>query len=188
MKKTIIFIVAILLCSTLSIIAYASYLGTIQATKVQYPIIVDETPVAKDIPMVSIEDRIYLPIRAMCEALGIGIEWNEEKSEVEIMTHKNETAMTTDKIELGYFGIDGWTGNEVDFSLTKESAVVIADDVLFQLKGKEFLEQTTVGVDEIENGKYYSVYRYKEPIVPGGDLSVIIRKSDGKIMRIVAGE
>ena len=59
--------VVIILSFTLSIIVYAGYMGTIQAIKVQYPIIIDGEKVDKDISMVSIEDRLYLPIRAMCE-------------------------------------------------------------------------------------------------------------------------
>lgn len=72
--------------------------------------------------------------------------------------------------------------------MSKETAGAIADDVFLQMKGNEFLKETVVGIDEIDNGKCYNVYRYKEPIIPGGNLSVIIRKSDGKILRIVAEE
>lgn len=184
-KKILLFIVAIMLSATLGVIVYASYNDTIQATRVQYPIIVDGSRVDKDVSMVSIEDRIYLPIRAMCEVLGIGIEWNEE-GRVEIMTDTSD--VENDRVGLGCYGIDGWTTVETfDLELTKETAVIIADDVFSQIKGNDFVNETTVGIRETEDGKCYSVYRYNE-LVPGGDLSIIIRKSDGKILRIEAGE
>lgn len=161
-------------------------MDTIQATKVQYPIIMDGEKVDKDIPMVSIEDRLYLPIRIMCEVLGIAIEWNEE-GRVEIM--KNNAEIKNDRIEMGYYGLDGWTKvDSVDFEMTKETAVTIADDVFLQVRDNKFLKETVVEIDEIDNGKCYSVYRHKTPIIPGEDLSVIVRKSDGKVLRIVAGE
>ena len=186
MKKYISVMVAIILSFTLSIIVYASYMDTIQATKVQYPIIVNETQVDKDIPMVSIEDRIYLPIRAMCEVLGIGIEWNDE-GRVEIMTDK--ASAETNQVEIGYYGVEGWTSHKtLDFELSKETAIAIADDIFLQMKGKEFLMETVVGINETDDGTCYSIYRYREPIVPGGDVSIIVRKSDGKILRIVAEE
>lgn len=183
MKKVILFIFAVMLSATLSIIVYANYLDIIEATKVQYPIIVDA--IEKDIPMVSIEDRIYLPIRAMCEVLGIEIEWKEE-GRVEIMTDK--AYVENESVEIGYYGIDGWTTAEtLDLKITKETATVIADDVFLQIKGEDFVNETTIGVRETDDGKCYSVYRYKE-LVLGGDLSIIIRKSDGKVLRIIAGE
>jgi hypothetical protein len=101
---------------------------------------------------------------------------------------KGGARILTDKVELGYYGIKGWTGVEVvDLSITKETAITIAEDAFTQIKGKGFVNETEIGAREVDGGKYYSVFRYKEGIY-GGDLSVIIRKSDGKIMRVVAGE
>lgn len=185
MKKIILVMVAIILSFTLSIIVYASYMDTIQAAKVQYPMIVDGKIVDADIPMVSINDRIYLPIRAMCEVLGIEIEWNEE-GRVDVMTNKTE--VENDQVQIGYYGLEGWITDKVaDFEITKETAIVIADDVFSQIKGKEFLVETVMGIRESDDKKTYSVYRYKENVV-GEDLSIIIRKSDGKIINIVAEE
>ncbi len=184
-KRSFLFVLVIVISSALSITAYASYLGTIQATKVQYPIIVDNAQVDKDIPMVSIEDRIYLPIRAICDVLEIGIEWNEE-GRVAIMTDKAD--VKNDSVEIGYYGLEGWTATEtLDLEITKETAVVIANDVFSQIKDEDFVSKTTVGIRETDDKRCYAVFRYEED-VEGGELSVIVRKSDGKVLRIVAGE
>ena len=115
MKKIILVIVATILSFTLSIIVYANYMSTIQAIKVRYPILVNNAQVENDIPMVSIDDRIYLPIRAMCEVLDIEINWNDE-GRVEITTDKEN--VETAKAEIGYYGIEGWTTYEtLDFEL-----------------------------------------------------------------------
>lgn len=185
MKKIILIMVAVLFNFTLSILVHANYIGEIQATKVQYPIIIDGEEVDKDIPRVSIEDRIYLPIRAICEVIGFRIEWNEE-GRVEIMT--NKTDVENDRVEVGYYGVKGWTAEVLDFEITKETAVAIADDVFLKIGGKDFMTETNVGVDETDDGKCYSVYRHEEPNVPGGNISVIIRKSDGKILRVLLEE
>lgn len=102
--------------------------------------------VDKDIPMVSIEDRIYLPIRAICDVLEIGIEWNEE-GRVAIMTDKAD--VKNDSVEIGYYGLEGWTATEtLDLEITKETAVVIANDVFSQIKDEDFVSKTTVGIRE----------------------------------------
>ena len=187
LRKILLFVVATMLSVISCAIVYANYVGTIQATRVQYPIIIDNTSIEKDIPMISIEDRIYLPIRAMCEVLGLGIEWKEKERQVEIVT--DNSVAENEGIEIGYYGIEGWISVDlVEFAMTKETAVIIADDIFLQIKGETFLTETVIGIDETDDGKCYSVYRYTEPIEPGEDLSIIIRKSDGKVLRVVAGE
>lgn len=186
MKKIVLVTAVIILSSILSIIVCASYMDTIQAIKVQYPIIMNGKETDKDVPMVSIEDRVYLPIRAMCEVLGIEIAWKEE-GRVEIT--KNRVDAENDRIEMGHYDIGGWKKvDSVDFEMTKETALAIANDIFLQVKGKEFLLETFARIDEIDNGTCYSIYRYTPPMIPGGELSIIIRKSDGKILRMVAGE
>lgn len=101
----------------------------------------------------------------------------------------SEADAENDRVEVGHYGMEGWTATRApDFKMTEETAVTIANEVFLQLKGKDFLTKTIAGIGERDNRTCYSICRYKEPVVPGGDLSVTIRKSDGKIMRIVAGE
>jgi|LSQX01.1.fsa_nt_gb hypothetical protein len=166
MKKVIMSFIAISIVCTLSMIVYASYIGTIQATKVQYPIIVDNVQVSKEIPMVSIEDRIYLPIRAMCDILNIKIEWKEE-GRVDIMTGKEQEITK-------------------DFIISKDIALKIADIIFAEKFGQDLIEKTQVSVEEVDGA--YKVYRGLEAPVLGGDGTIVISKKDGRIISIIAGE
>lgn len=102
-------------------------------------------------------------------------------------TADQEKGMQNNAFELGYYGKEGWVGESVDFQLGEAVAIAIADDVFLQIEGTDFIDKTTVVVDETYDEKCFVVSRYKE-LVPGGDLSVIIRKSDGKILKVIAGE
>ena len=51
----------------------------------------------------------------------------------------------------------------------------------------DFIDTTIVAVYESYDEKCFVVSRYEE-LVEGGDLSVIIRKSDGKILKVIEGE
>jgi len=166
MKKVILSFVAIFVVCTLGMIVYASYNGTIQATKVQYPIIVDNVQVSKEISMVSIQDRIYLPIRAMCDILNIKIEWKEE-GKVEIMTDKEQEITK-------------------EFNISKDMALKIADIIFAEKFGHDFIEKTQVSVEELDGA--YKVYRCLEVPALGGDGTIIINKKNGRIISIIAGE
>ena len=166
MKKVILSFVALFVVCTLGIIVYASHNETIQATKVQYPIIIDNVQVNKEIPMVSIQDRIYIPIRTMCNILNIKIEWKEE-GKVEIMTSK-EQELTK------------------EFNVSKDMAIKIADIIFTEQFGHDFIEETQVSVEEVDGA--YKVYRCLEVPTLGGDGTVIINKKDGSIISVTAGE
>jgi hypothetical protein len=179
MKKVIFLLISVVLLVSFGFAGYAFAIQSIQAETVQYPIKINGVEIDTAIPMVNIEGRVYMQLRELCNVLGIGIDWNEKESAVEMMT---------DKVEIGYYGIDGWTKTDLaDLSITKETAVVIAEDVFLQQMGKDFVNKTIVGVRETDDKECYSVFRYEED-VDGGDYSIIIRKSDGKILRIAAGE
>ena len=187
MKKVVFLLISLTLLVLFGFAVYAFAIQSIQAEPAQYPIRINGVEIDTAIPMVNIEGRVYMQLRELCNFLGIGIDWNEKESAVEIMTDKVETEYT-DTVEIGYYGIDGWTKTDLaDLSITKETAIVIAEDVFLQQMGSDFVNKTIVGVRETDDKECYSVFRYEED-VDGGDYSVVIRKSDGKILRIVAGE
>jgi len=78
MKKILSIIIVILL---LSGTAYASFVAT-----VEYPIMVNGSAMTFDVQPVNIDGRTLLPLRAVSEAVGVPIEWNEAKRQVEIKT------------------------------------------------------------------------------------------------------
>ena len=166
MKKVSLFFIAIFIVCTLGMIVYANHNGTIQAIKVHYPIIIDDVQESKEICMVSIEDRIYIPIRALCDILNIKITWKEE-GRVEIVTNKEQEITK-------------------EFNISKDMALKIADVVFAEKFGNDFIEKTQVSVEEVDGT--YKVYRCLDVLTLGGDGTIVISKKDGRIISIIAGE
>lgn len=74
------------------VVAFAGELRTFVAEEANFPVLVDGSPISLDMPVVTIEGRTYLPLRAMGDVLGISVEWNEEKGQAEVAkdTKQNE--------------------------------------------------------------------------------------------------
>ena len=164
MKKLVVFFAGIICVAAFSIIVYANCINTVEADKVQYPIVVDNVPLRQDFPMVSIDDRVYLPLRAMCNIFNIEINWIDE-GRIEIFTKNEESD---------------------DYQITQDMALKIADVVFENKFGHKFVEQTKISIEEKEG--VYKVYRCLDAPVAGGDGTVYINKKDGRIMDIIAGE
>ena len=188
-KKILSLVITITLCTVLCVSVCADYLGKIEGQNVNYPIILDGKKVDGKIPMIMVDDRIYLPIRAMCDLLGNKIEWNDE-GRVEIMTDREN--FEKGPIEVGYYGIDGWTVTKTfDLKISEEAALAIANDVFLAVCGEEYIEETVVNIVDADDGENYSVYRYEEDpyfYIDGGTVEVKIRKSDGKVLKVELGE
>ena len=91
----------------------------------------------------------------------------------------------TDRVEIAIVGCE--PHEKVDLKITEETAIAIADPIFLQRYGKEFVEKTIISVTESKDGSSFEVTRYEE-LMLGGDLTIIIRKSDAKVLRIEAGE
>ena len=166
MKKTIVFLTGIICVIAFSVIVYADYANTIEAIKVQHPIIVDDVPVEQELQMVSIEDRIYLPLRGICNVLGVEIDWKDE-GRVEITTNKEDK-------------------NAKDYQISQDAALKISDIIFEEKFGRDFVDNTKVIIEEVD--ETYEICRYLWPPIPGGGATIIISKSDGQILNISVGE
>ena len=158
-----------LLAGVASIIIYSAAvyanMNNIEAIKVNHPILVNDVLIDQTFPMISIDDRIYLPLRAVCDILNIEIEWKEE-GRVEITTNEEY---------------------ENDYQISENMALEIADIVFTAKFGKEFVETTDVFVESTYDA--YKIYRRpSDNSILGGDGCIYIGKKDGRIINIVAGE
>jgi len=179
MKKILIISAVIMVVIFAVPFAYAANGQTRQAADVQFPIRVNGEMINTPIFMVNIDGRVYVQLRALCNVLGMPIDWNDGERTVEITTE-------ADRVYVGYDGIEEW--DKANLDMTEETAVAIADAVFLQRYGKDFVEKTAIGVRETDDKKSFIVFRYEEEFDCGGDISIIIRKSDGKIFRIELGE
>lgn len=81
MKKFISgFVVGALLFSMLGVFAAATYV----AKPVDFKVLVNGKEFTSDPPPLEVDGRTYLPLRAMGDALGVPVKWNEELRQAEV--------------------------------------------------------------------------------------------------------
>lgn len=79
------FVCGILVCILIfSGVVLADSFRSFIAQEEDFPIMVDGNQINLDMPVVTIDDRTYLPLRALSETLGITVGWNGSKKQVEI--------------------------------------------------------------------------------------------------------
>lgn len=96
MKKFISgFIAGALIFSMLGVFAAVTYV----AKPVDFKVMVNGKEFTSDPPPLEVDGRTYLPLRAMGDALGVPVNWNEEKRQAEVgnnatVAAKNEYSRT----------------------------------------------------------------------------------------------
>ena len=81
MKKFICgFIVGAIVCSLIGVYAATTYV----ANPVSYKVLVNGKEFTSDPPPVEIEGRTYLPLRAIGDALGVPVKWNQTLGQAEV--------------------------------------------------------------------------------------------------------
>ena len=103
MKKFICgFLIGAMLFGTIGAFA-VSYV----ANPVDFKVLVNGEEFVSDPPALEVEGRTYLPLRAMGEALGVPVTWNEELRQAEVGTAPSDstvssTVQTSDKWKMTY--------------------------------------------------------------------------------------
>ena len=65
--------------------AIANTLRTFTAEEASFPVLVNGVEVKLDMPIVTIEGRTYMPLRALGDVLGVKVDWNDEKQRAEVI-------------------------------------------------------------------------------------------------------
>lgn len=121
-----------------TVIAFAGELRTFIAEEAGFPVLVDGSPISLDMPVVTIEDRTYLPLRAMGDVLGVDVQWNEQKGQAEVT--KNEVPKPTPSV------------NQLDEVVTSDG-VVHYDRIKYEtIDGEEYIKP--VDADKIVSRKW----------------------------------
>lgn len=89
MKK--IFCVTVIVL-TLSIFSFASFSMNegLNIEKVNFDIIINDNQETFDLPVVTINDVTYLPLRELCEKLNMKVEWYSEEKEINISKQQSQ--------------------------------------------------------------------------------------------------
>ena len=118
MKKFISgFIAGALIFSMLGVFAAVTYV----AKPLDYKVVVNGEEFTSDPPPLEVDGRTYLPLRAMGDALGVPVNWNEELRQAEVgMISSNIDANEVKNFIIGDVWNDGfwWIRNYLDGSYT----------------------------------------------------------------------
>lgn len=107
MKKVAIIYSIIILLIFGTIVAYAGT-NNLNLEQADFQFTLNGTDVQFELPVVTINDRTYLPLRELCGKLGITINWIGDDNKIEMITKTDETS-------------NGETHHELkDFSFLKE--------------------------------------------------------------------
>ncbi|WP_059049643.1 stalk domain-containing protein [Paenibacillus senegalimassiliensis] len=94
-KLSAVLVTVLLASSVFKFPISAAATGGIQGTITNVPIAVNGELEKQDVYSISINNSIYLPLRATSELLGLGISWNQQKQAVYITTSVNSVIRTT---------------------------------------------------------------------------------------------
>ena len=220
MKKLLITTIFILISISITAVAVGNQ---ITGVKECYPIVIDGHSAKRQLTTVNIENRVYVPIREMCELFHYNIKWNNENRSIEILTKNLEETIEGEiytEISAGNFEItedigemintDDWIAVEDDTlpvlergngynvdeenpifeeGISEETALAFAHALFKQLRGEDYLEGKAISIEEELDGTVFLAnLHFADFNTDGGDCSIVIRKSDGKILRIYWGE
>lgn len=178
MKKLVVAIFCVVILAVTVVSVYA----LIDVNRV---IIINSREVKFDNPLYVIEDRTYVPIRELCNKLGIPVLWNSEKGQISLDINNKE--VPHNETEANAVLSNGVIPNaETAKSIAKtilESC--IGKPVEYQEDGYEFY--LTVEFSEKQNLWIVTQYaRYNGKPFGGGNISPIIylNKSTGEVTRI----
>lgn len=76
--------------------ALTNTLRTFIAEEASFPIVVDGAKVELDMPVVTIEGRTYIPLRALGDVLGVKVDWNDEKGQAEVLRDGDNVVQATE--------------------------------------------------------------------------------------------
>lgn len=97
MRKKLILVIFVLIMNicVLTFLVYAVPNKQYTANEVNFKVLVNGNEQDFNLPIVTIEDRTYLPARELCDAIGYAIDWHDEV-EIVSMYNKNNTILNDD--------------------------------------------------------------------------------------------
>lgn len=109
-KKALILLPLIVL---LTVVVFADNISQLLAYIVPYKVIVNGEEKKFDSPVVTINDRTYIPLREAGETLGMDVEWSEETKTVTMNTKKQQESKLYPFKKEQLYGFMDATGNIV---------------------------------------------------------------------------
>ncbi len=111
MKKFILgLICGAIICGSMA------FAATYVAESPTFKVLVNGNEFHSDPPVLVVEGRTYLPLRAMGDVLGVPVEWNAELSQVEVGTTSSENSQYTFGSTFNFDGLQITIGTELEWT------------------------------------------------------------------------
>ena len=157
MKKIIIgFILGAI--TTASVTALAINPDIFTAQKATFDVYVEGQKFESENPAIVVDGRSYLPLRAIGEALGVEVDWNEEQRRVEIGKKEVVSVSTSKKETFDFAEVKSNTFN-IDTPLNTQKYLIKQENVTY-IYGAVFADYLSS-----EEGKYYINLPGREPVL-----------------------
>ncbi|HOM02866.1 MAG TPA: cohesin domain-containing protein [Acetivibrio sp.] len=148
MKKALCILVVIVLAST-CLIAYAAETNQWTALRATFNVFVKGEEFQSQDPIVAINGRTYLPLKAIGDVLGVDVVWNEQQRRVEVAMTENDKEKDVAPVIINH---EAGTGEYIlDVALESVKAKP-GDTVEIPLKFENIPAQ---GIDSLNLSLYY---------------------------------
>ena len=91
MKKSLILLEIIVVIIVLATVVFANDIHDLITNAIKYKIIINGDEKSFEMPIVTINDRTYIPLRETGETLGMDVKWYEKNQTIIMNSQKNET-------------------------------------------------------------------------------------------------
>jgi len=173
MKKAVKIIVFMVLLTIISTVTMSVSTNVMQAKKATFDLKLNGVKINRDVSMVVIEGKAYMPVHTLCSLLDVKSWWNDKEKVVEIQM--------------------GEHSEHINLNITKETALKIGEALLNNGFSQESIEKTSGRNVRDRGDGTYAVCFYEESLeegveIFGGDITYIISKADGRVIDIEYGE
>jgi len=161
MKKKTIAALSIIGAIFISLVVFASDINQLIANVVQYKVLVNGEEKSFTSPIVTINDRTYIPLREVGETLGMDVKWLEENQTILLSQSQSEG----NKENMLYpFEVNEGTANSM-FGYKDALGTVIIEPQF--VHAKEFKERLAViGTSRGQDGNYGYINVKGEIVIP----------------------
>lgn len=130
-----------------SVCTYAEEVTSWTAQRATFKVMVRGSEFISENPPIVVEGRTYLPLRAMGEALGVPIDWNEElrQAEVDMSDKKPESSQVKAPVQPVESSVTSWTAYKATFKVMVRGTEFISENPPIVVEGRTYLPLRALG-------------------------------------------
>ncbi len=185
MKKTFKIFLSLVLI-TMTLMSTTAFAETYEAIEPKFEVLVDGEHFYSNPPIVVIDGRTYLPLRAMGECLGIYVDWNAELGQVEVSSTKDAIPpFQVDNAYEAFYDVPDFgkvTGCKSYATQEDASVFGYAVSIGYQIKPKDI----PAAIDKYVNALAENTYElWYEDSSGNYNASLYLKKDTGRMVNVL---